>query len=888
MRPSPLRRVPSALAIACLVIGGVAADGRAQSLDGTGAVAVGLRLRQLDGVKRVLMIAAHPDDEDTSLLATLARGWGAETAYLSLTRGDGGQNAIGPELWEGLGVVRTGELEAARRLDGAEQFFTRAFDYGFSKSAEEAFSLWPREELLADVVWIIRKYRPHVIVSVWSGTPRDGHGQHQASGIIAQEAYRVAGDPTRFPEQFALGVEAWAPSKLYESARGGGRGGGAPPVGALTVETGRLDPLLGRSLQQLSAASRSEHRSQEMGSAQAPGPRSTGVRLLDSRVGNAEGIFAGIDTTLVGLASSLPPAAATTTRRELEAYRSAIARAGEGMGLDPSSVVDELGEAIARLEAARASAGNGAPSELRLALARKAELATEAFLAAAGASFDVRADDDLIVPGEVVRVRASLWNGGPLTLARPNVGLAAGEGWRVEPVGVEGTSADGSVAPGSLATWTYDVSVPATAEPSRLYFMQGERDGARYRWPDDPTVWGLPRDPALLSGTVEFVPTASGAALVERVAARAAWRNVSVVSTRGEISRPVLLVPAVSVRVTPQGIVWPQATSGARSLSVVVRSEAEGGSRGELSVRAPSGWSVTPASQPYALDEPGAERTLTFEIRASGAPSVGEHVFAVGARDESGRSFAEGFTLVDYEHIERAALYRPAEARVSVVPVVVAAGLRVGYVMGSGDDGPEAIRQLGVDVELLDEARVRDGDFEGFGVIVLGVRAYEARADVRAAADQLLDFARDGGVVIAQYNRESLGGLPPMPLEVGNANPRVADERAPVRILAPSAPAFTTPNRIGPADFDGWVQERGLYFGETWDDAYWPLLEMNDPGEEPQRGSLLVAPVGEGLFVYTALSFFRQWSDGVPGAYRLFANLISLEPAAWRAFSVRP
>jgi hypothetical protein len=274
------------------------------------------------------------------------------------------------------------------------------------------------------------------------------------------------------------------------------------------------------------------------------------------------------------------------------------------------------------------------------------------------------------------------------------------------------------------------------------------------------------------------------------------------------------------------------------------------------------------------LDEAGAERTLTFEIRPSGSPAAGEHSFAVTARDASGRSYVEGYTLVDYEHIDRAALYARAEARVSVVPVVVAEGLRVGYVMGSGDDGPEAIRQLGVDVELLDEDRVRDGDFAGFDVIVLGVRAYEARADVRAAANQLLDFAREGGTVIAQYNRESLGSLPPMPLEVGRVSPRVADERAPVRIPA--------------ADFDGWVQERGLYFGEQWDDGYWPLLEMNDPGEAPQRGSLLVGSVGEGLFVYTALSFFRQWADGVPGPYRLFANLISLDPSAWRAFSARP
>jgi len=896
MRPSTIRRFRSlTLALACLTV--VDGDARAQSstqsfaqsLDGTGAVAVGLRLRQLDGVKRVLMIAAHPDDEDTSLLATLARGWGAETAYLSLTRGDGGQNAIGPELFEGLGVVRTGELEAARRLDGAQQFFARAFDYGFSKSADEAFAFWPRQELLADVVWVIRKFRPQVIVSVWSGTPRDGHGQHQAAGIIAQEAYRVAGDPTAFPEQLTQGVEAWVPSKFYQSARGGGGRGGAPPAGTLRVETGALDPLLGRSLQQLSAVSRSQHRSQEMGAAELQGPRSTGVLLVESRVGQADGIFAGIDTTLTGLASSLPAGAAAATRRELEAYRVAVARARDGMGIDPATIIGELADAIERLEAARASAGSDAPTELRLALTRKRELATEALVAAAGVRFEVRAEDDLLVPGETARVRATLWNGGPLRLVRPEVSLATPAGWRATLTTTEGVASDGGVAPASLATWTYDVALPANAEASRLYYLSEARDGAAYRWPDEPALWGLPRDPSAVTGRLAFIPTESGRALVERgVTFSEPWRSVTVEPTQGEVSRPVLVVPAVSVRVLPEGLVWPQASTDARSISVIVHTEAEGGSRGELSVRAPSGWTVTPASQPYALDEAGAERTLTFAIRPSGAPPAGQHAFGVAARDATGRAYAEGYTLVDYEHIDRAALYRPAEVRVSVVPVLVAEGLRVGYVMGSGDDGPEAIRQLGVDVQLLDEDRVRDGDFQGFDVIVLGVRAYESRPDVRAAAGQLLDFARAGGVVIAQYNRESLGSLPPYPLVVGGTNPRVADERAPVRILSPSAPVLTTPNRIGQDDFDGWVQERGLYFGEEWDDAYWPLLEMNDPGEQPQRGSLLVASVGEGVFAYTALSFFRQWTAGVPGPYRLFANLISLDPAAWRAFTARP
>jgi LmbE family N-acetylglucosaminyl deacetylase len=855
----------------------------AQSLEGPGTVPVGLQLRRLDGVKRVLMIAAHPDDEDTSLLATLARGWGAQTAYLSLTRGDGGQNAIGSELWEGLGVVRTGELVAARRLDGAEQFFTRAFDYGFSKNADEAFANWPREELLRDVVWIIRSYRPQVIVSVWSGTPRDGHGQHQASGIIAQEAFRAAGDSTRFPEQLELGVEAWAPAKLYESARGGGRGG-APPQGALTVETGRLDPLLGRSLGQLSAESRSQHRSQEMGSAETPGPRSTGVVLLESRVEGGEGgIFAGIDTTLVALAEALPDSQRAEVVAHLGAYRISLARARDAWGPNPIVLVSELEAALRHLEAAQVGAGEDAPPDFQRELAEKVSLAENAILSAAGVVFDLRADDDLVVPGQTVEVSAQLWNGGPLRLTHPRVAFDAPDGWTTRVTSSDGLSADGHVEPGALATWTYEVTLPDSAELSRLYYLREERDGASYRWPEEPELWGLPRDPAPVGARVGFAATLPDEPEADSLSLSVAtsWRHVSVEPTRGELSRPVLVVPAVGVRVEPSSLVWPQSVAGPRAISVVVRAEAEGGANGTVVVDPPAGWAVSPANQPYSLAAAGAERTLSFELRPSGSPAAGVQPFEVVARDASGAEYEEGYRLIDYEHIERAAMFAPAVARVTVVPVMVAEGLRVGYIMGSGDDGPDAIAQLGIDLEMLGEDRVREGAFAGLDAIVLGVRAWEARPDLRAAVEQVHDFVREGGVVVAQYNRESFGSLPPFPLEVGRASPRVTDENAAVTILDPASPVLTTPNAIGPDDFAGWVQERGLYFGEQWDPRWIPLLEMNDAGEPPQRGSLLVSRVGEGAFVYTALSFFRQWSAGVPGAYRLFANLMSIDPATW-------
>jgi len=860
----------------------------AQSMEGTGVVPTGLLLRQLDGVKRVLMIGAHPDDEDTALLTTLARGWGVETAYLSLTRGDGGQNLIGSELWEGLGLVRTGELVAARGLDGGVQFFTRAFDFGYSKSAEEALTFWARDEVLADVVWVVRTFRPQVIVSVWSGTPRDGHGQHQASGILANEAFAAAADPTRFPEQLEQpGVEAWAADKLFQSRRRFG-GGTADEEGVITVQTGIRDPLLGRSLLQLAMASRSQHRSQDMGASQPLGPGSTGVTLVESRVGGGAdaSIFAGVDTTLAGLVGTLPASVRDEALEHVAAYRSAIAAAIDGFGLDPSRIVPDLAAARAAIGRASTVAGVAPGSRFAREARRKTELATRALMAAAAISFDVRADDDLVVPGETVTLVAELWNGGALELRSPRIALDAPDGWSVTDLSAEGLTQAGTVGPGSLATWRYRVTVPTDADPSKLYYLLEPRDGAMYRWPPDHALWGLPWDPAPVLGRADFVLAGAGATLGGPQSVRAPWRYVGVDPARGEFDEPVLVVPAVSLRVSPGAVVWPQRREAARAISVEVRSEAEAGSRGTVSVRAPRGWSVTPSSRPFELETPGVARTFAFEVRPDGPPAAGDHVFEVSAVSADA-TYREGYDLIDYEHVERAALYEPSRATVSVVPVAVTEGLRVGYVMGSGDDGPEAIRQMGAEVDLLDEARVREGDFDGLDAVVLGVRAYETRPDLQAASAQLIDFARAGGTVVVQYNRADLGTLAPARLDVGRGSPRVSDETAPVTILAPDAPVFTTPNVIGPSDFRGWVQERGLYFAADWDAAYTPLLELNDPGEEPRRGALLVTSVGEGVFVYTALSFFRQWSDRVPGAYRLFANLVSLDPAAWRAFEGR-
>ena len=867
----------ASLLLAALIPGGATA----QALPRTGLVATGLLLRQMDGVKRVLMIGAHPDDEDTGFLAEFSRGFGAETAYLSLTRGEGGQNLLGPELWDGLGIIRTGELEAARRLDGARQFFTRAFDYGFSKRADEALTFWPREELLSDVVWIIRKYRPQVIVAVFTGTPADGHGQHQASGIMAREAFDAAGDPTRFPEQFAQGVEAWSPEKLYTGVWR------RPSEATATFDVGAFDPLLGRSVLQLAMEGRSFHRSQDMGASQPLGPRISGARLERWRGDSAPegGVFGGVDTTLVGAMTGLSVEASARVRPHLEAYRTALAAAkGAFGGADSYAVVASLRDALDHLTQAADAVGPYAPMEARTVLSAKLGLAREAVLAAAGVVLDVRADDDLVTPGQTVTVTAYAWNGGPLVVGSPEVEPRLPQGWRARQVRVDGLAPDGALGPGTLASWVWEVTVPADAPPSKLYYLRQPRDGYWYRWPDEPALKGLPRDPAPFS--VAFSVTVNGSGHAVPVRKSVPWSFVGVNPARGEFRRPVLVVPAVAVAVTPGGMVWPMSLGGSRTVSVSVRSAGKTGGTGTVRLAAPAGWSVTPESYDVELGPEGSERAFAFTLRPFGDVPAGEHVFRAEVTTTDGGRFAEGFKTIDYEHVERAALFADAEVRVSVFPVRVAEGLRVGYIMGTGDDGPEAIRQMGADVTLLGPEQVRAGRFQDFDVVVVGVRAYEPREDLRSANAQLLDYAQRGGTVLVQYNQYDYpqNGYAPYPVRMGRPADRVTDETADVTLLQPEAPLFNAPNAITAADFEGWVQERGLYFLSEWDDAYTPLLEMRDQDEAPTRGSLLVASVGEGVYVYAALSFFRQWAAGVPGPYRLFANLLSLKAKDWKQY----
>jgi LmbE family N-acetylglucosaminyl deacetylase len=826
-----------------------------------GAAALGLQLRRLGTTKRVLMIGAHPDDEDTQLLAYFALEEGADVAYLSLTRGEGGQNGIGPELGEGLGLLRTEELLAARRVDGAQQFFTRAYDFGFSKSADEAFRHWPREEVLHDVVGVIRQFRPDVIITVFSGTPRDGHGHHQVSAILAREAFAVAADPARFPQA----GRPWQTARLYQSLRGNTEGA------TVRVPIGNLDPLIGRSPFQLAMASRSLHRSQDMGRPELPGPRwGTLLRVLPAGAGEEPSMWVGLDTTLAQPGEGTAARALRRYQQQVEAVRAHF------NPLEPRASTAGLLEALRTLRLAHDSLPrtNGVADISSDIMDETADVEAAA-VTALGVVVDAVASDARVAPGQTVDVDVTVWNGGADALLIRSLGPGMRDrGWSALPVPADADPSGAVVAAGALSSWKWRVEVPREAEPTEAYYLRAPRQGDLYSWDPDRRGEAVARpfgaDPLTACGQGEVNGTAIN------FCTDVTFREVDL--RQGELRRPVMIVPAVSVLLDPPARVL--STAAPRPITYTVRLAAEqpGGIAGTARMEVPAGWRVEPASAPVRFSAPGEVREVRFTVTAPANAAAGDHPVSAVFVAADGRRFERGVQMIDYPHVRARPLYHDARSVVRAVDLRVPQGLRVAYIEGAGEEGPGFLANLGITPELLDADDLAEGDLDRFDVIIAGSRAYEVRTDLMAHNQRLLDYVERGGTFIVQYNKYEIveGHFTPSPLTMAHPHGRVTDENAPVRMLDPAHPVFTTPNRITESDWAGWVQERGLYFAETWDPAYTPVLETGDPGETPLRGGLLIARHGRGTYVYTGLAFFRQFPQGVPGAYRLFANLLAL------------
>jgi len=841
------------------------------ALEHEGAAAEGLALRRLGRTQRILMIGAHPDDENTALLAELALGHGADVAYLSLTRGEGGQNLIGGELGEALGLVRSGELLAARRLDGAVQFFTRAYDFGFSKSAEEAFAHWPRDSVLADVVEVVRLWKPDAILSIFSGTPRDGHGHHQAAGILAREAFDAAADPSRFPQQVARGLPAHRADRLYQALWRP-----QPGEATLTLETGALDPLLGRSRYQVAMASRSRHRSQDMGRAQPAGPQASALLLLESRgAGEWDALSAtGVDLVARAIDAGAPEPLVELLRR----YHGDALQAREGWSplAERTSRVALLRRALARLDSALVVVTPN--SRLAYHVVAERADAADAVRLAAGVVLDVVADRPVVSPGDTIALELALWNGGESPLSVRSLEPVLPQGWWA----VTSDARVESVAPGEVAMRRFTVHVPADAAAEAAYFLERPRDGDLYRWPGgaNAALRARPFAPPALLGR---------AVVMEDVPVTQRAQHLTVDPAYGERRAAALVLPRLSVSLSPEVAVLPLGRDDAR-VRIQVRIESRAASRlpGELRLTLPDGWTLLDHDD--GVERPVAGATLRIDpspgvsiiplsLRPPAGVRAGSHPIEVVFVDSAGRRYDREVVLVDHPHLTPRALLLPAAATVRSFEVAVP-DVRVGYVPGPGDATAEALAALGVPVDTVPAAALRAGDLGRWDVVVAGIRAFEVNPTLQdpAVRERIHAWVRGGGAWITQYNKYEFAseGYAPLPLTMSRPHGRVTDEAAMVRLLEPSHPILSVPNRIGPDAWQGWVQERGLYFAETWDPGYAPLLEMADPGEAPQRGALLAARLGDGWYVYTGLALFRQLPAGVPGAYRLLANLVAL------------
>jgi LmbE family N-acetylglucosaminyl deacetylase len=835
-----------------------------------GAGALGRQLQRLQSTASVLHTGAHPDDEDSALIAYHARRGHARTGYLSLTRGSGGQNIIGTEQADLLGVIRTEELLQARRLDGAEQFFTRAIDFGFSKYRSEASRLWDEELLLADMVRAIRTFRPSVIVSRFTGTAADGHGHHQFAGYLTPLAYAAAADPNRFPEQVDAGLLPWKAQKFYVRERG--QNGGFDSE-VLVVNTGEVDPIAGRSYFEIGMQGRSQQKTQQMGQLELRGRQPSAMRRLDfesASGGEEKSIFDGIDTSISGIALFEPDATDVFQRLLDDLERTAQSALAAYAPFTPQSLIPVLARGLALSREARRHAA-GAESQ-RLLDEKSAEF-ERALMLAAGVSVDALAGSETVTPGGALQVVVRIFDAGGTGVGVRGVDLAMPVGWSALRAAGNELQNERAMRRKEQADsgFLFDIAVPASAELTQPYWLEQPSNQFVYDWSTAGKASNRPFRSPLITAVVDL--DIGG----ERVTVRKEVEYRLVDRVRGEIRRRLDVVPAVSVEPASKLLVVSTTSAGRRiATSLTIRNHTASPVSGAARIDIPAGWAAKPLSATFSIGASPASTTIAFDLDLPDGIEPGRYSLPAVV-SIAGQDYNQTLRKVAYPHIRTHRIYEPAQTNIEVVDVQVAP-VKIGYVMGSGDKVPDALRQLGLEVTLLDDDMLTSGDLSRFDTIVIGIRASQTREAFVANNSRLLAFAREGGALIVQYQQADFmeKNLVPYPAKMDHVE-RVVDETAPVTILHPEHPVFSFPNRITTADFDHWVQERYNHGFTSFDKShYLPLTESHDSGEPEGIGGMVYARIGKGHYVYTGYSWFRQLPNGVPGAYRLFANLLSL------------
>lgn len=828
----------SALLFIALLLSGLTATAQEQFLQRPpDAAEVHRKMQKLGVLSTVMYMAAHPDDENTRLISWFSRQRQTRTVYLSLTRGDGGQNLIGTEIDELLGVLRTQELLAARRIDGGEQWFTRANDFGYSKTAEETMSIWNKEAVLADVVWAIRKFRPDIIVNRFNAENSGStHGHHTASARLALEAFDLAADPKAFPEQLRY-VEPWQPRRIYFNTSWWQYGSQdafdkADKSRMARIDVGVYEPWSGLSNSEVAMMSRSMHRCQGFGSELYRGESLDYLDLLRGDLpADKDDPLSGIDLSWTRVTGG------KAIRKQVEE----IVRNYDFK--DPSISLP----ALFRLHSAMEALPEHPWKEQKLREIR------EIIADCAGLFIEAKTSRTALVPGDSLtfQLEVSQRRGTPLLFS----------GVSCPALGLD-TTFSVSLSPATPWKGTLIRPLSHQAPYSAPYWLTEAAEGGLYRV-EEQTLRGQPESASPATLTLRLGSSDQILTLEVPIV------HKEVDPAFGERYQPLHVLPAAFV--TPEQPVSLFPGPNAREITVKVRAGKDQ-LQGRVSMRLPAGWTAEPPSQEVSIALQGDERTIRFRITPPAKESVAEAELQI---EVDGRVYPYALYEVHYDHVPHQSVIQPARARLVHVPLV-GTNRSIGYIAGAGDQLPACLREAGYRVDILEDNDITPEKLARYDAVVAGVRAYNTRDGLKYRQEAIRGYIEQGGTYIVQYNTNRGLVTNPSPLPLKVSRDRVTDEAAAIRMLAPEHPALKVPNAISTMDFEGWVQERGLYFPDSWDKSFTPLLAAADPGEKESEGLLLVAPLGKGYYVYTGLSFFRQLPAGVPGAYRLLANLLAL------------